>query len=373
VKKKVLIICHNYNYHTNSFVNALLASQSECDIYLLCSDLKNSFDFDKPLNTNNFYRYKSFQHLKSSKIASILSSFSLIFKLLSIKGPFKTIELHFPSLVYWLIPLVYRLKAKRLGICFWGDDLKMMSSLYKSIFDFFKSSYDYVITGNTGYAELLVNSHNISKDKIHHIGFGSSNLDVIKRDKHLKEDFRKKLNISKEQTVITCCHNASKALNIELIIDHLYNIKADKNNIKLLFLMTYPKDEEYVKKIKSRLTETGFDYILEDLFISEQAIATYRIITDIFIHIQNSDSFSVAMVEYFYSGAIVINGEWLNYEDFKAKGGFFLKCKRENLNLVVDDAIANKPYYFKESAINAPIIWELKSWETNIRKWIKLF
>jgi Glycosyl transferase 4-like/Glycosyl transferases group 1 len=365
--KKVLIVCHHYSIHTKSLVKNL--HSQGIDVSLLCSDVDNSFLSEPELKNISTSSYNSFQQISNTKMQTLFAMFSLLFKYLQL-NKFDVVELHFPNLAYSLLHATYKLKSKKIGICIWGDDYQLMPKHYKFVFRFFSKTYDYVISGNHSFIPRIQNDLQIDINKIKHIGFGSEVIDLIKQNNKSKIEIKNELNIDENTFIITCGHNASDRQNHLLILDNLSKVDFLNYNILLILPLTYPKNDSYRQSIQDKLTELQLNNIVLVDFLSNEEIIKYRIITDIFIHMQESDSFSAAMAEYLYCKAIVINGDWLNYDDFLNAGGYFLKTSKEELHKTIQNCINNLSETKMKFEANQDIIWNFKSWEMNIKKWI---
>lgn len=52
-------------------------------------------------------------------------------------------------------------------------------------------------------------------------------------------------------------------------------------------------------------------------YMSDEEIACLRLSADVFVHAQVSDALCTTIQEYLYTGAIVLNPDWIQYSDLR--------------------------------------------------------
>lgn len=370
-KKRILIVCFHYSQHVRSLLHSF-SSYEDIQVDLLSSDVNNEYLSDEGLKKHVRFCFNAYHRLKLPNVFKFLFAWLSLTRVFLGLKKYDLIEFHYPNMMYLPLHLLYKLKAPTLGICIWGDDFQYMPGNYRRVFHFFRKSYKYIITGNEGFIPRIHQAFGIPKADIHLIGFGSIVLQKLKERVSEAPLYRKKYGVE-NRIVITCGHNAVEPQQHLEIIEALEATTLNEKEILLVFPMTYPKDTNYILLVKNALAKSRFDYLLLEDFMTDDEIIEYRLISDIFIHIQRSDSFSAAMAEYFYTGNVVINGEWLKYPQLEKGHAYFLKARLDNLSELIEDAVKNLPSHKAKTQQNVELLWQLKSWESNSKLWYQLY
>ena len=80
------------------------------------------------------------------------------------------------------------------------------------------------------------------------------------------------------------------------------------------------------------------------------------------------------MQEFFYADAIIINGSWLQYNDVKEAGAYFLSFDNfETLPKLLTEVINNIDVYKQKSTINKHIMQMMCSWDKWRQEWKNLY
>lgn len=370
-KKRILIVCFHYSQHVRSLLHSF-ASYEDIQVDLLSSDLDTEYLRDDGLSKHERFCFNAYHRLKLPNVVKFIFAWLSLTRVFLGLKKYDIIELHYPNMLYVPLHMLYKLKASTLGICIWGDDFQHMPGNYRRVFHFFRKSYKYIITGNEGFIPRIHQAFGIPESNIHLIGFGSIVLQKLKERVTEAPLYRKKYGVG-NRIVITCGHNAVEPQQHLKIIEALEATTLNEKEVLLIFPMTYPKDSYYISQVKCELAKSRFDYLLLENFMTDDEIIEYRLISDILIHIQRTDSFSAAMAEYFYSGNIVINGEWLKYPQLEKGHAYFLKARLDNLSAVIEDVVKNLSIHKTKTNRNVDLLWHLKSWESNSKLWYNVY
>ena len=90
-----------------------------------------------------------------------------------------------------------------------------------------------------------------------------------------------------------------------------------KKEIFLLLQMTYNGTDRYIRQVADAAKKTGCEYRVIRHYLTDEEVADLRIMTDIYINAQTTDAFSGSVCENLFAGTILINAEWLRYQEFK--------------------------------------------------------
>lgn len=213
-------------------------------------------------------------------------------------------------------------------------------------------------------------------DKIRLARFGIAPVDAMKSLSINKEKAREMLSIPGDAVVVTIGTNGSPAQQHESIIRAIAQHRERlPQNAFFLLPMTYACGAPYRERISVLMTSCGFtNFRVLSSYLSDEEVAMLRCSTDILLHLQKTDQLSGAMQEQFYAGGLVITGDWLPYRPFDERGIFMLKAKSiEDAAAMLPNAVSNLENYKLRFASNTDRIWEMSSWESNIKTWTALY
>lgn len=206
--------------------------------------------------------------------------------------------------------------------------------------------------------------------------FGDAMCDVID---NIDSSTVNKLNLKlfervKGRIIVTCGYNAMPAQQHEMIIEALNQLSSEqKQQIYLVFPMTYEKSEKYLDKINYLLEKTGIDYLILDNFLSEEELATVRLKTSIVVNTQTTDALAAALVQHLYCGNVLIVGEWLEYKPFDSRDIYYIKTNSENLAKTISEVIDDFPKFKTQTSGNHDKLLDIASWNSTIYQWIKAY
>lgn len=206
--------------------------------------------------------------------------------------------------------------------------------------------------------------------------FGDAMCDVID---NIDSSTVNKLNLKlfervKGRIIVTCGYNAMPAQQHEMIIEALNQLSSEqKQQIYLVFPMTYEKSEKYLDKINYLLEKTGIDYLILDKFLSEEELATVRLKTSIVVNTQTTDALAAALVQHLYCGNVLIVGEWLEYKPFDSRDIYYIKTNSENLAKTISEVIDDFPKFKTQTSGNHDKLLDIASWNSTIYQWIKAY
>ncbi len=132
-------------------------------------------------------------------------------------------------------------------------------------------------------------------------------------------------------------------------------------------------DEAYIRRIEAvgkRMEKRGCICNVSKEYIQGERLAYLRFGADVFINGIKQDVLSATMLEYLCGGAMVFNGNWLNYSELDDVGLAHIRFndfKELPMHLMehIEDVSVNEE--------NAKLMWTNWSWSERVKKWIKLY
>ncbi|WP_323017824.1 hypothetical protein [Castellaniella sp.] len=219
----------------------------------------------------------------------------------------------------------------------------------------------------------------MEKNKLKTIGFGISGYDYI--DRVYNEKFRLEtkdlLSFPECKLHVAVGYNASEAQQHVGVIRAIARLpKEYKKGLHLILQFSYGKSEDssYYSLINRELEASGCSWTIINEFLDDYSSALLRCKIDIFVHAQITDSLSASMLEYLYSGAIVINGSWLEYPMLNALGNKCLSFDDfDGLTGVLESIIANPRERGGMSVSDKEALRSINSWQSVRSAWLGLY
>lgn len=280
--------------------------------------------------------------------------FGTCYRFLSIKEKFDVVQFHYMD-QYYTLPLVLLSKLKGLKVsCFvYGSDFLQADSKKKKYLKLIFNKADCIVCDSVVLNNQLVSFSPHNREKFHVLNFGSLVIDDLYKRVGISN-----LNYSGPQKVVMCGYNGSNAQNHIKILEA---ISPYKDRIHLIIPMTYGGEDTYINEVRDCLERNGFEYELPTRFIPNEEWETMLVKTDIFIHMQDSDSFSSALAEHLFLGNVVINAEWLKYEELTDKGIYYISTTFEGLNNAFGRVLEDFDSAVLSHRDNKEKMYELKS------------
>lgn len=275
--------------------------------------------------------------------------------------------------MFWL-PLLNSLKkkAKKIILTYYGSDFYRVNKKNKMLLVVYNQLVD-KITFTSKRMKIDVSSYILNKNKVKVIPFGITTFEDInicfeKGKVGLKND----MNIPVNNIVITVGYNATKQQRHLDILKTVQKVAGESRNITVLFPLNYG-DSKYKTQLIAELDKYDLDIKTSIHFLPSCEIAKLRYISDIMIHMQDSDQFSASIVEYLYAENVLINCSWIDYKELKEWGVYYREVLNYNeLEMTLIDTIKNIDV--EKNKLNARLILNSKlDWEVVIEKWNKLY
>lgn len=212
-------------------------------------------------------------------------------------------------------------------------------------------------------------------EKIRIVNFGLTQLELLynmlKRRKELDGDF---LEIPDGKIVIACGYNGNPQQQHTKMIETFAKLpKEMKEELYLIFPMTYALTEEYLSQVESNLNKAHLRYKIITERLSLNHLLTLRIMTDITLNIQETDALAASIQEHLMAGNLVVVGDWLPYSIYEANEVYLRKTSLENLTENIIWAVENYQNLKANLAGNTEKIYQLSSWKYVAERQAKVY
>nr|WP_321353564.1 TDP-N-acetylfucosamine:lipid II N-acetylfucosaminyltransferase [uncultured Draconibacterium sp.] len=145
----------------------------------------------------------------------------------------------------------------------------------------------------------------------------------------------------KSNRCIMIGNNASRGNNHIEILDAIKDIVL-KYNASIILPLTYSKNDNYLKQLKNYVHSHNIDAILLTEYLTNTDMAALKLISDIFITMQETDAMSAFFTESLYAETICIAASWLPYSTFKNSGVHYYQCPQfESLGELTENILEN--------------------------------
>jgi len=359
---KVLVFCIFFSTYTKQLIENMAGRYNDIEFSLLTS-AEESRENINSVSLRHIYCFKTMSDLKT--ILEQLPVYDVM-QLLWIEREW----VYFRHLI--------RNRTKKLNLNVGGSDFYRagMSELEhkRSLIE----AADNITAETPGTIGSFIDYYGLAvNEKMGLLPFGIEVLDFINRNRNTSIiNMKKRFKVPEDKIIVTCGHNANGIHQHLKIIDALVQMPEEiKEKIICIFPMTYPEEQiAYIDKVRSKLANSGLEYIILTDFMDFQSMAEYALISDIMIHVQTTDQLSSTMLEEMYAGSVVIAGSWLPYQSLHEMGIYFLDVDEvADITNTVADAVMNINEYKQRCEGNPEIIWNHSSWDSLAPKWHKLW
>ncbi len=377
---KILIIGNRWHQFITNYVEALRSAlNNEVKIDILSYDYIN-----KKYPTDELYNQIYDLHFP---LASVFPKYLRIFiqhiilryRLKRIGRNYDIIHIHYVE-NYLLRDASYLIKTikSRLMITLWGADSRAQGKQFWQL-ERWLTRANGITMATEEMIECFYEKHGKNfSNKVFQCKFGMRPLDWIEK-KWGEDIFRQRslLGLPKDKIVIAIGHNARKEQRHCDIIDTLdQNTELRKYLEKLCFvlMLTYPKDSDYIAKVKNRAAESPFYYSIEESFLSEEEVANYRMTSDVYIQLQREDVLSGSMLEYLSCNCIVVTGSWLPYQMLDRMGVLYNTVDSiTEAPIKLAHIVENFEHYKHTVEKNHILMLNAFKWNNVINDWIKAY
>ncbi len=214
------------------------------------------------------------------------------------------------------------------------------------------------------------------QEKIHAVYFESPVLHILKNNQVVDGDISQVLEgLADDKIVIAAGYKGGTHQQHEMFIRALNNCdKRIRNQVTVIFMMTYGLTEEYESYIRSQLECAGFDSIIVKDFLTDKEMVLLRRRIDIFVNMVLTDAFNAAIQESLYCQTVVFCGSWLNYPALKQEQAYIIEFADESeLSHKLEAVAENLTAYKEKSAGNPQVIERIDSKREHIEDWSSFY
>ncbi len=213
----------------------------------------------------------------------------------------------------------------------WGSDLLRISSFSQKLMTRLFERAHYVTSNAPSFYLKFQEMFKVDSSKLVNVGFGSEILDDISRLKgvYSKDELANQLSIPSFDYYIACGYNGDSAQRHLLMIDSIAkNKQLLSPRTLLLFQFTYGDSTGgvYKQDIIRECEKHQLQYFFITDYISNEKMAMFRLLIDLFIHIQPTDAANASLQEYLLADTLCINGRWLQYPQLEEFGYPYIIC-----------------------------------------------
>lgn len=345
----------------------LKLDKSVIDVYIL--DIDNFVLF----NPISGYEIK----LKVNyRTIDIFKAFLVIRLIKKSKIDFDIINMHYIYSCYKYIALYCRIKNNIKTIAtIWGSDFLRINNKKRRKLKLLFNNVDCISFNDDRIKQTFLGYYNDYDYKTRILNFGIGLLDkmqLISKESSLN-DLKKHMGVPENLFIIALGYNAIKEQQHLCMIDALKKMDETlKKKCFVILQMTYPENKKYIELVKEKIAETNVLYTILDEKLPEEKVCYIRMISDIVVNIQITDSLSGSLQEHAFAGAKMIIGEWLKYKSFEDKNVDIEYIKKpEEISVLLEKYIRNNE--IRQQYVFNNLIYELSSWDNNIRKWIETY
>lgn len=373
---KYLIISDAASMHIFNFVKNSLLGRGY-DIYILRhSTMEIPEEYKRFYVKNNIKVFSpgiKFNKLPLQKPLRFLRKCFFLWKL----GNIDVCHIHY---VHYSSCILYKLFKKRINkliLSFWGTDIlnppEKEIAQQRTILPYADAITCTVEYTKKNFQQRFGDNYN---NKLFFGRFAAGALSFIKEyaTQISREECRKRFHVPQNKICIVCGYNANPAQHQDLILKEFILLpKIYHNYIHLIIPMQYNViSETYVSEVKNIAALSGYSYeILED-YVPFERNAELSLATDIYINLRDTDAFSNAMKEQIYAGSLMIQGNWLVYDELDQIKANVIKISSIDKLHTVIPTIIHEYKIPKEHHLFEPI-YNIFSIPAARKSWDKIF
>lgn len=255
----------------------------------------------------------------------------------------------------------------------WGSDFYRSTFLDTKLKKALFRRVNYIGIGNPIMKEEFIKRNPKFSSKVRKVVFGINKLFKIAdlQSKTSLQKLREKWKIAEDKIITTIGYNGREEQQHLRILDQIGN--SFNSNIHVLIPFSVLGNDVYKKEIISKLKNLKVNYTIIDWFCTDDEVAEYRIISDLVVNGQTTDALSASIQEHFYSGSVLLVGDWLPYEYFRELGLKFTSFSWHTLPEKFDSMIENLSAEKKLTRNNKEIVWTHSAWSSTIEGWTTLY
>lgn len=324
-----LILAEASSMHTYNYIKYILVDES-INITLFSMSCKSI-----PEEYLNFYRQRNVKVVyymepssslafKDNPIFRVIKFFKKC-KALKKLGKFDVCQLEFINtsgcLLMYLNRKLYGFKL----LTYWGSDILQISPKLKKVqYPLLKVADAITLCTEKMFRKFHETYGNEFDDKLHKVNIIVGNLSIIENTYHSYGCKKSKeyFEIPDNKLCVMCGYNGSSAQRQDTIVDLISGLSEEyRDKLFLVIPFMYGcSDKGYINRVKEKLKCSGVDYRIIERYLSYEEMAKLSLATDIYLQLRYTDALSASMQEQLYSGSVVVQGSWLEYDELDNSG-----------------------------------------------------
>lgn len=234
--------------------------------------------------------------------------------------------------------------------------------IQKKIFDTAK-----LIVLGENWKEVFLSYFPGNESKLRYCQFGSARFDGIveQYSDSYKLQLRKKYEVPVDKVCVTFGYSSNPVQQHLVFFDSITKYKSRiSSKVFFLFPLTYgiEKDSEYYKTLIERIKTSGFEYLIFENRLTNDELCETRIISDMMVNIQTTDSQASSIKEAFAARNVVLVGDWLPYQFYLDAGVKILKTDLISLPETFVNVVENFKQYKEGVNDNYLRVEQYASW-----------
>lgn len=142
------------------------------------------------------------------------------------------------------------------------------------------------------------------------------------RAEQTKKEAKESFGLPTDRIAVTCGTNANSNEQHGQLLAALKKSDLDRNKITFIFPITYDAPLEKRRALREMIRRelSAFDVRIFFDYMSMADNVRLKYASDIMVNVRKTDQANAAMIEAFYTGNLIINGDWLPYYSFRKVG-----------------------------------------------------
>lgn len=376
----ILIVNHTFSDHVVRFITHLKRATSDIVIDFLApkeagepplriQELVRTFYTYDDVPKKGFFRRLFLRY----RLHNVISLRRVVVSLAK-DNKYDSITIHYPMWHYLSIIDILKRMTENILLFPWGSDVYRATWYEKLGLRRLYRKAKYIGSQNNRFRKDFCRILKVEKSKLVDLNIGSDLVDFIRLNKSAlsKEKAKETLGVQGKY-VITCGYNNQPSQRHCEMIDAINFVRGKLlKDIVLFFPVTYGGSKQYTENLIKKARECRIDSRFFVKYLPESEYFTLMRATDLFIHVQTTDADSGSVKEFILSGAKVLNGSWLKYDDllmYKPLPYFEVK----DMNSLGDDiinAVEAEPIDINPKTYE--ILYEF-GWEYAIKAWKQFY
>ncbi|OAI44825.1 hypothetical protein AYO42_00475 [Rhizomicrobium sp. SCGC AG-212-E05] len=277
------------------------------------------FDIDEPRPARFLDRLAfRFTGLRARTTRSVLRH-----KLDAMASDYDAVNIHFLHPIYADLLDSLKVRGRRLVASIWGSDFLRANDAQRAVLRDILAQAHVITTNNPEIRQQLQAAYPEAEPKVRIMSYGMRSLSVIDQvlRKETQAQSRAALGVDPDKIIVVCGYNATRAQQHMTMIQAIAALPPDvKARQQFIVQATYPDDAAYKDEIAAALDKAGIAYLMLRENMDLEDICRLRIVSDVTLNIQTTDSLAGSIQEHLYAGSALIVGRWLPYEMFEKMG-----------------------------------------------------